>query len=73
MYHNDPEAAMEELKEDAALPNPVHVRDMILRRDLTPEKALDLNRHFVEYQKAYGDMMAQARVMLEALAAAPLK
>jgi hypothetical protein len=30
MYHYDPNTALEELNEDATLPNPVHVRDMIL-------------------------------------------
>jgi hypothetical protein len=32
MYHYDPTTALEELTEDATLPNPVHVRDMILRK-----------------------------------------
>ena len=32
MYHYDPNTALEELTEDATLPNPVHVRDMILRK-----------------------------------------
>ena len=31
MYHYDPKTALEELTEDATLPNPVHVRDMMLR------------------------------------------
>ena len=34
MYHYDPSTALEELNEDATLPNPVHVRDMILRKKL---------------------------------------
>ena len=32
MYHYDPSTALEELREDATLPNPVHLRDMILRK-----------------------------------------
>ena len=32
MYHYDPSTALEELSEDATLPNPVHLRDMILRQ-----------------------------------------
>jgi len=32
MYHYDPNTALEELTEDATLPNPVHVRHMILRK-----------------------------------------
>jgi hypothetical protein len=34
MYHYDPNTALEELIEDATLPNPVHVRDMMLRQKL---------------------------------------
>ena len=37
MYHYDPNTALEELNEDATLPNPVHVRDMILRKKLTKQ------------------------------------
>src|SRR5262249_50700757 len=47
MYHYDPNTALEELTEDATLPNPVHVRDMILRKRLTADKSLELNRMFV--------------------------
>ncbi len=32
MYHYDPSTALEELSEEAILPNPVRVRDMILRK-----------------------------------------
>jgi hypothetical protein len=46
MYHYDPTTALEELKEDALLPNPVHVRDMLVRAHLSPEQALELNRKF---------------------------
>jgi len=55
MYHYDPPTALEELTEDATLPNPVHVRDMILRKKLTPDRSLELNRLFVEYQKFFGE------------------
>ena len=51
MYHYDPNTALEELTEDATLPNPVHVRDMMLRKKLSADKSLELNRLFVEYQK----------------------
>ena len=37
MYHYDPSTALEELTEEATLPNPVHVRDMILRKKLGPD------------------------------------
>ena len=55
MYHYDPNTALEELTEDATLPNPVHVRDMILRKKLTADKSLELNRLFVEYQKCVAE------------------
>ena len=31
MYHYNPTTALEEMREEAVLPNPVHVRDMLLR------------------------------------------
>jgi hypothetical protein len=55
MYHYDPNTALEELTEDATLPNPVHVRDMMLRKHLSADKSLELNRLFVEYQKFFGE------------------
>ena len=67
MYHYDPETALEELTEDALLPNPVHLRDMIVRAELRPEEALDLNRRFQDYLQAFGDTQTQARSVLEKL------
>ena len=55
MYHYDPNTALEELTEDATLPNPVHVRDMMLRKHLSADKSLELNRLFLEYQKFFGE------------------
>ena len=69
MYHYDPFAALEELKEDALLPNPVRVRDMLIRAHLSPDQALDLNRKFQAYLQAFGDTQAQAKSILESLAA----
>jgi len=34
----DPAVALEELREDAVLPNPVRVRDMILRTGHSPSR-----------------------------------
>jgi hypothetical protein len=53
MYHYNPSTALEELTEDATLPNPVHVRDMMLRHKLTVDQSLELNRIFLEYQKFF--------------------
>lgn len=67
MYHYDPTTALEELTEDATLPNPVHVRDMLLRKKLTADKSLELNRLFVEYQKFYGEAQKLAKEILKQL------
>jgi hypothetical protein len=68
MYHYDPNTALEELTEDATLPNPVHVRDMILRKKLTPDRSLELNRLFVEYQKFFGEAQKLGKEILRQLA-----
>jgi hypothetical protein len=68
MYHYDPSTALEELTEDAVLPNPVHVRDMILRKRLSPDKSLELNRLFVEYQKFFGEAQKLCKGILGQLA-----
>ncbi|HBY64330.1 MAG TPA: hypothetical protein DEH78_31285 [Solibacterales bacterium] len=73
MYHNDPTVALEELNEEALLPNPVLVRDMIIRSRLSPEQALELNRGFQKYHEAFGEAMASLRPLLEKLAAAERK
>ena len=68
MYHYDPVIALEELKEEAVLPNPVHVRDMMVRAHLSPEQSLELNRKFQDYLHAFGDAQAVAKSILENLA-----
>jgi hypothetical protein len=67
MYHYDPQTALEELKEEALLPNPVHVRDMLLRAHLKPEESLELNRFFVEYQQQFGSLQNLAKQILTTL------
>lgn len=69
MYHYDPTTALEELTEDATLPNPVHVRDMILRKKLTADQSLELNRLFVEYQKFFGEAQKLGKEILKQLTA----
>jgi hypothetical protein len=68
MYHYDPETALEELNDDAVLPHPVHVRDMIVRAELTPEQALELNRMFQRYLEEFGELQKLVRPVLEELA-----
>ncbi len=67
MYHYDPGTALDELREDAALPHPVHLRDMILRTRLEPATALDLNREFQDYLTRFGELQLLAREILETL------
>ena len=67
MYHYDPNTALEELTEDATLPNPVHVRDMMLRQHLSVDKSLELNRLFVEYQKFFGETQKLGKEILKQL------
>jgi hypothetical protein len=67
MYHYDPATALEELREEAALPNPVHMRDMLLRAHLDADHSLDLNRMFVEYQKHFGEALKLGKQILEGL------
>jgi hypothetical protein len=67
MYHYDPRAALEELSEEAVLPNPVHVRDMMLRQHLSVDKSLELNRLFLEYQKFFGETQKLGKEILKQL------
>ncbi|MGD0436569.1 MAG: hypothetical protein ABSB86_08885 [Bryobacteraceae bacterium] len=69
MYHYDPRTALEELQEDATLPSPVHIRDMIIRSRLEPDQALALNQKFQTYLQAFGEAQQAARTLLEQLAA----
>jgi len=69
MYHYDASTALEELNEDALLPHPVRVRDMMLRTQLPPNDALDLSRDFQSYLTHFGETQKIARAILEKLAA----
>jgi len=69
MYHYDAKLALEELQEDALLPHPVKLRDMILRTQLGPQEAQLLNHDFQEYLTRFGELQKTARSVLERLAA----
>ncbi len=73
MYHYDPKSALDELRDDAVLPHPVHLRDMILRTKLDPTTALDLNREFQDYLTRFGELQSVAREILERIAAGARK
>ncbi len=69
----DPALALEELNEEARLPNPVQVRDMMLRAHLEPQQSLELNRQFTEYQKHFGQALKIGKTLLGDLAAKAAK
>jgi hypothetical protein len=69
MYHYDVKIALEELNEDALLPHPVRVRDMMIRTQLSPDDALEVNREFQTYLAHFGETQQIARAILEKLAA----
>ena len=65
----DVKSALDELKEDAVLPHPVRLRDMILRTQLDADEALEMNREFQSYLSRYGETQKVALEILEKLAA----
>jgi hypothetical protein len=69
----DVKSALEELREDALLPHPVRLRDMILRTPLDAGEALELNREFQTYLTQYGGTQKLALEILERLAASEMK
>ncbi|HEY1469738.1 MAG TPA: hypothetical protein VGF61_11900 [Candidatus Acidoferrum sp.] len=73
MYHYNPKQALEELQEDAQLPHPVKLRDMILRNQLGPQEAQLLNSEFQEYLTRFGEIQKIARNILEQLSAGQRK
>lgn len=64
----DAKSALDELREDAVLPHPVRLRDMILRTQLGAGDALEMNRVFQTYLAHYGDTQKVALEILEKLA-----
>jgi hypothetical protein len=69
MYHYNPKVALEELQEEAVLPHPVKLRDMILRNQLGPQDAQLLNHDFQEYLTRFGELQKIASGILDKLAA----
>jgi hypothetical protein len=73
MYHYDAKTALEELMEDALLPHPVKLRDMILRTQLGPKEAQILNQEFQDYLTRFGEAQKLGRAILEQLASSKRK
>ena len=64
----DPREALQDLNEEALLPNPVKVRDALFHAKLAPDQSLELNRQFTEYQKHFGEALKLARQIFTQLA-----
>lgn len=73
MYHYDAATALEELQEDALLPHPVKLRDMILRHQLGVQDAQLLNQEFQEYLSRFGELQKLGRIILEKLVSSARK
>lgn len=73
MYHYNAATALEELQEDALLPHPVKLRDMILRHQLGVQEAKTINHEFQEYLARFGESQKIARGILEKLASSARK
>lgn len=73
MYHYDAATALEELQEDALLPHPVKLRDMILRCQLGAQEAQLLNQEFQDYLARFGELQKLGRSILEKLASSAKK
>jgi hypothetical protein len=73
MYHYDAKTALDELQEDALLPHPVKLRDMILRIQLGPQEAQAMNQEFQDYLTRFGEIQRVARGILEKLAVGKAK
>jgi hypothetical protein len=73
MYHYDPTQALEELQEEALLPHPVKLRDMILRNQLGPQDAQLMNHDFQEYLTRFGELQSLGRTILERLSSGQRK
>jgi hypothetical protein len=69
----DVKSTLDELKEDALLPHPVRLRDMILRTPLDAAEALEMNREFQNYLTHYGETQKVAQEILERLVAREAK
>ena len=69
----DIKAALDELKEDAVLPHPVRLRDMILRIKHEAGEAIEINREFQNYLSHYGETQKVALEILERLASGEAK
>lgn len=64
----DPKDVLQDLNDEALLPNPVKVRDLLFHAQLAPDQSLELNRQFTDYQKHFGEALKLAKQILSKLA-----
>lgn len=73
MPREEVQSVLEDLREDALLPHPVRLRDLILRSKLDPALALEVNREFQDYLTQFGQAQKTAGHLLEKIAASERK
>lgn len=73
MPREEVQTALEELREEAVLPHPVRLRDLILRSKLDPALALEVNREFQDYLAQFGQAQKTAVQVLERIAGSERK
>ena len=73
MPREEIQVALEELRDDALLPHPVRLRDIILRSKLDPALAIEVNREFQEYLGQFGQAQKTAAALLERISASERK
>ena len=73
MSREEVQSALDELREDALLPHPVRLRDLILRSKLDPALAIEVNREFQEYLSQFGVAQKTATGLLERIVSSERK
>jgi hypothetical protein len=61
MPREEVQSALEDLREEAVLPHPVRLRDLILKSKLDPALALEVNREFQDYLTQFGQAQKNRR------------
>ena len=73
MPREEVQSALEDLREEAVLPHPVRLRDLILRSKLDPALAVEVNREFQDYLTQFGQAQKTAAQLLERIAGSERK
>ena len=73
MPREEVQSALEDLREEAVLPHPVRLRDLILKSKLDPALAVEVNREFQDYLTQFGQAQKTAAQLLERIAGSERK